>query len=266
MVVVPAGSFIMGSPASEPEREAELGRKDAFKGTEGPLHKVTFGKPFAVAKSPVTVNEFAMFIAAASYAVGDTCFTLENDQGAERSLRSFRNPGFEQAGDHPASCVTWDDAQAFVAWMTRATGKSYRLLSEAEREYVTRAGSKTPFWWGSSISTDQANYNGNHSYAGGARGQYRRTTMPAASFKANPWGLYNVHGNVWEWTEDCWHPTYVGAPNDGSPWVAGDCAGRVLRGGSWINHPGFLRAAARTHYPPDVRYSGAGFRVARTLD
>jgi formylglycine-generating enzyme required for sulfatase activity len=266
MVVVPAGTFMMGSPANEPERESDLGRPGARKGTESPQHQVTIAKPFAVSKSPVTRHEFEMFVVGSGHDIGNSCWTLESDRGAERSQRSFRNPGIPQGDDHPAVCVSWHDAKAYVESLSRLVGKRYRLLSESEREYVARAGSRTPFWWGSSISTRQANYNGAHAYAGGAKGEYRRTTVAVSRFDPNPWGLFNVHGNVWEWTEDCWNGSYSGAPEDGSAWKSAGCGQRVLRGGSWINHPGFLRAAMRVPYAADVRYNGAGFRVARTLD
>jgi formylglycine-generating enzyme required for sulfatase activity len=145
------------------------------------------------------------------------------------------------------------------------TGKPYRLLSEAEREYVTRAGTATPFWWGASIATSQANYNGEYIYANGAKGEFRQRTMPVNSFAPNPWGLYQVHGNVWEWVEDCYHQNYAGAPSDGSAWVTGDCSSRVLRGGSWTNDPRYLRAANRNWDTPDDRNHYFGFRVGRTL-
>jgi formylglycine-generating enzyme required for sulfatase activity len=165
--------------------------------------------------------------------------------------------------------VSWWEANAYVAWLSRKTKtkKTYRLLSEAEREYVTRAGTTTPFWWGPSISTSQANYNGNYTYYG-AKGEYRQKTVPVDSFDPNPWGLYQVHGNVWEWTEDCWHDTYSGAPADGSAWTTGDCTRGVLRGGSWEDDPTVLRAAYRNRlwYTPDLRNRNGGFRVARTLD
>ena len=135
--------------------------------------------------------------------------------------------------------VNWNDAKSYVTWLSRKTGTAYRLLSEAEREYATRAGTTTPFWWGSSISTNQANY-----YGDGKEGQYRGKTVPVDSFQANPWGLYQVHGNVSEWTEDCYHDNYNGAPADGSASAAGDCeSGHVVRGGSWFSNPGYLRAA-----------------------
>jgi formylglycine-generating enzyme required for sulfatase activity len=152
-----------------------------------------------------------------------------------------------------------------VAWLLRKTGKGYRLLSEADREYVTRAGTTTPFWWSSSITPRQANYDGTVVYNNGATGEWRRKTLPVDSFEPNPWGLYQVHGNVWEWVEDCWHDSYQGAPAGGMVWTSGDCSLRVLRGGSWDNNPKNLRAAVRLRDTSDGRGSIIGFRLARTL-
>ena len=145
------------------------------------------------------------------------------------------------------------------------TGKNYRLLSEAEREYVARAGSVTPFWWGSTISTEQANYNGNITHGGGARGEWRKATVAVDRFSANPWGLYNVHGNVWEWTEDCWHEKNAGNPGDGTPRTSGDCSLRVVRGASFNNFPHTLRSARREREPAGSRVDAVGFRVMRAL-
>jgi formylglycine-generating enzyme required for sulfatase activity len=114
--------------------------------------------------------------------------------------------------------VSWDDANAYVAWLSSKTGKNYRLLSEAEREYVARAGTRTAFWWGSSISPRQANYNGTYIYGNSPTGEYRQRTVPVDLFRSNRWNIFQVHGNVWEWTQDCWHENYAGAPADGSPW------------------------------------------------
>jgi formylglycine-generating enzyme required for sulfatase activity len=161
--------------------------------------------------------------------------------------------------------VSWDDAKAYVEWLSRKTGKTYRLLSEAEREYVTRAGTTTPFWWGTSISTQQANYNGNYTYGTGATGVSRRQTVLVDSFQPNPWGLYQVHGNVWEWTEDCWHDNYFGAPSDGSAWTSGGCSDHVIRGGAWYFYPWLLRSAFRLWNSADGRENVVGFRLGRTL-
>jgi len=139
---------------------------------------------------------------------------------------------------HPVINVNWIDAKMYAAWLSRKTGKSYRLLSEAEREYVTRVGTTTPFWWGSSISPAEANYNGSAEpyKGGGSKREYRRHTVPVDSFQRNPWGLYNVHGNVWEWTEDCWNDSNGGIPSDGSARTKGyDCSRRVVRGGCCQN-------------------------------
>ena len=161
--------------------------------------------------------------------------------------------------------MSWEDAKAYVSWLAQKTGKAYRLLSEAEWEYVARAGTATAFWWGDSISTRQANYDGNHTFRGGPKGEYRQQTVPVGSFEPNPWGLYQVHGNVWEWCVDNWHADYKGAPQDGSVWQGGDVSLRVLRGGSWFSFPLVLRSAVRYGVPPVYRVSYVGFRLARTL-
>jgi formylglycine-generating enzyme required for sulfatase activity len=236
MVVVPAGTFTMGSPASEKERTTD----------EGPQHRVNFSRQFAVGKYSVTFDEW------------DACL---RDGGCD----GYRPADAWGRGKLPVTDVNWRDAKAYIAWLSRKTGKTYRLLSEAEREYVTRAGTTTPFWWGASISTGQANYNGDFTYGAGREGENRQRTVPVDSFQPNPWGLYQVHGNVREWTEDCWHASYAGAPSDGSAWTAGDCWRRVLRGGSWVFNPWDLRSASRNSDREGMRADSLGFRVARTL-
>jgi formylglycine-generating enzyme required for sulfatase activity len=161
--------------------------------------------------------------------------------------------------------VSWNDARAYVAWLSEITGKNYRLLTESEREYVARAGTTTPFWWGASISFLWANYNSSESYGGGPRGGNRKRPMPVDSLRPNPWGLYQVFGNVSEWVEDCWNEGYRGAPTDGSAWTGGDCNRRVYRGGSWTTGPSLLRAASRVPADPGIRHNFTGLRVARTL-
>ncbi len=155
-----------------------------------------------------------------------------------------------------------------MKWLGGKTGKTYRLLSEAEFEYAARAGTATPFWWGASISPDQANYDGSVApyEGGGKKGEYRQKTLPVKSFKPNPWGLYQVHGNVYSWTEDCYAKSYEGAPSNGSAKTTGDCTSRVLRGGSWVSNPLNLRAAYRNNNNPSIRDNNLGFRVARTLN
>ena len=153
-------------------------------------------------------------------------------------------------------CVSWEDAKAFAAWLSSQSGRDYRLLTEAEWEYAARAGTTTPFWWGSTINPAQANYDGNCVYeGGGAKGEYRKQTVAVGKFAANPWGLYQVHGNVWERCEDVWHENYNGAPSDGSAWLQGGDADRhVVRGGSWNNVPQYLRSAFRLRFSTDYRY------------
>ena len=158
------------------------------------------------------------------------------------------------------------NAKAYVRWLSGKTGQEYRLLSEAEWEYVARAGTSTPFSTGSTINSDQANYDGLYADGSGRRGIYRARTVPVGSFSSNAFGLYDVHGNVWEWTEDCSHDGYHGAPGNVGAWkTGGECDKRVLRGGSWNNFPRDLRSASRYWYSADDRYNIYGFRVARTL-
>jgi formylglycine-generating enzyme required for sulfatase activity len=242
MVIVPAGGFNMGSPKSEPERSD----------VEGPQHHVRIAKPFAVGRFPVTFAEW------------DACV----DDGRCGRSSDIAHDGHFGRGDRPVINVSWNDAKAYVQWLSNKTGKAYRLLSEAEREYVARAGTTTPFWWGSTITPEQANYRGNMLIyeGGGQKGEYREKTLPVKSFKPNPWGLYQVHGNVWEWVEDCRHDTYNGAPTDGSAWLGGDCTEHRLRGGSWDEVPWKLRAAYRFFYQPNFRHVTIGFRVAQDLN
>jgi formylglycine-generating enzyme required for sulfatase activity len=236
MVVVPPGSFTMGSPGNEPARST----------AEGPQHAVTIAKPFAVSRFAVTFAEW------------DACV-------ADRGCNGYRpaDEGWDR-GRRPVINVSWNDAKAYVMWLSRKTGRPYRLLSEAEREYVARAGTSTPFWFGATVSTQQANYDGTRGYNGGGTGENREKTVLVDSFAANPWGLYQVHGNVWEWVEDCWHADYANAPSDGSA-VGGECTRRVLRGGSWTDAPGFLRSAFRKGDQMSARDQSIGFRVAAPL-
>jgi len=236
LVVVPAGSFMMGSPSGEQGRGND----------EGPRHRVTIAEPIAVGVYEVTFAEWDACVAAGG------CRYRPVDQGWGR-------------GNRPVINVSWEDAQEYVQWLSRETGQDYRLLSEAAWEYAARAGTATPFHFGSTISTDQANYDGNYTYGSGRKGVYREQTTPVGSFPANKFGLHDVHGNVWEWVEDRWHDSYSGAPSDGSVWNAGNNSRRVFRGGSWDYVPDSLRAAFRYGNEPDLRYYGLGFRVARTL-
>ena len=237
MVVIPAGRYEMGSPDWEVGRNAN----------EGPLHRVTIGEPLAVGVYEVTFEEWDACVSAGA------CYGYRpDDKGWGRGRRPVMN-------------VSWEDAQAYVGWLSRKTGKGYRLLSESEWEYAARGGTTTPFHYGGTVSTGQANYDGDYTYGTGRKGENRRETVRVGGFSPNAFGLYDVHGNVWEWVEDCWHGDYEGAPQDGSAWTSGNCELRVLRGGSWSIEPRYLRSALRGWYTSGGRSGSNGFRVARTL-
>jgi formylglycine-generating enzyme required for sulfatase activity len=211
------------------------------------------------------VDEFADFAAASGHLVAGTC---QFRQGKEwqNSVGSFRNPGFEQTGDHPAVCVSWDDAQAFVRWLSAVTNSAYRLPSESEWEYCARAGTTTRYAWGDSIVRGQANCKlpTSSGQQAGEEAQ-QRCTVPVTCFAPNAWGLYQMHGNVWEWVEDYYAPDYDGAPTDGRPRPIAGRELRVLRGGSWNNGPHGVRSARRHAARPDFRRTDVGFRLARTI-
>jgi formylglycine-generating enzyme required for sulfatase activity len=229
MMVVPAGSFTMGSPASEPGRYPD----------EGPQHGVTIGRQFAIGQFELTFDEW-------DDCVADGGCHKPPDQGWGR-------------GSRPVINVSWDDANAYVAWLAKKTGKPYRLLSEAEYEYATRAGTTTAYPWGDEIGNNNAN-------CAGCGSQWDdKQTAPVGSFPANKFGLYDMGGNVSEWVGDCYHDSYNGAPIDGSAWISGDCSRRVLRGGYWGSIPWNLRSAIRDCVATDNRVNYIGFRVARTL-
>ena len=259
MVVVRSESFWMGSPPSEEGRHSN----------EGPRHRVTIRSGLAVGVHEVTRSEFGRFVSATGRSMGNSCWTWESDWLKERPGRSWRNPGFPQTDSHPAVCVSWDDARAYAEWLSRETGESYRLLSESEWEYVARAGTDTRYWWGDSSSLLCRYANGADASSGlpwsaDCNDGYSRTS-PVGGFGANPFGLRDVLGNVWEWVQDCWNESYSGAPGDGGAWESGDCSRRVLRGGSWHYAPWALRAAIRFRGYAGIRSGYNGFRVARTF-
>ncbi len=225
MVVVLAGKYIRGSPESEPGRSAN----------EGPLAQVTIASAFAVGKFEVTFEEW------------DGCV-------AAGGCRGYRPADRWGRGRQPVINVNWDNAKAYVAWLSGITGKPYRLLSEAEWEYAARAGTTTPWSTGQSIGASQTNFGGS--------GLQARTV---GSYPANPFGLHDMHGNLWELTEDCWNGSYGGAPANGSAWTAGECRLRVLRGGAWSSDLTNLRSAYRFGASFGLRGNEIGFRVARTL-
>lgn len=258
MIVVGPGRFTMGSPPGEPEHEAN----------EAPLHHVTIARPFAVGRFEVTVAEYRAFVRASGREPDATCTTHEGDGTSLREHRDFRNPGYAQTDRHPVVCVTWEDASAYADWLSRRTGRHYRLLSEAEWEYVARAGSTAAFPWGSQVSTAQAQYDGQTVYDQGAPGERRMMSLPVGSFAPNAFGVHDMAGNVWEWTLDCRHDNYVGAPTDGSAWLddtMGECSSRIRRGGSWDGYAKSVRSANRYWNHLRFRSNYDGFRVAAEL-
>jgi formylglycine-generating enzyme required for sulfatase activity len=227
IVVVPAGNFTMGSPPGEVGRGAE----------EGPQHKVTIARPFAVGRFEVTFAEWDACVAAGG------CRHRPKDGGWGRDRR-------------PAINVSWGDiTKEYLPWLSRKTGKSYRLLTEAEWEYAARAGTTTPYSTGRTITTQQANFRG--------KGVYRAKTVEVGSFQPNLFGLHDVHGNVMEWVQDCWNGNYKGAPSDGSAWTTGDCGRRVLRSASWNGNLWDIRSTGRFRATPVDRDNSSGFRVGR---
>ena len=255
MLRIPAGSFEMGAP----ETEAESSDR------ERPVHRVTLGE-FLLGQTPITQVQWR---AVAQWQ------RLEHEDGdlwpevldadpvaklneAERFLGERR----------PVVNVSWHDAMAFCQRLRLRTGKNYTLPSEAQWEYACRAGTTTPFHWGATINTNLANYDGSEVYGDGEKGKHRQQTVDIASFPANPWGLHDMHGNVWEWCADQWHNNYEGAPEDGRAWIDNEANEnknnmniRLLRGGSWIDGPRICRSACRNFIPPGLRYFNFGFRV-----
>lgn len=239
MVVIAPGSYLRGSME---------GRED-----EIPVSTVTIRKPFAVGESEVTVRQFRDFVRATSRAMQGECSVRRRDSWVG-SDATWEDPGFPQGDAHPVACVTWDDASAYAEWVAERTGRSYRLLTEAEWEYVARksdAGRERDSGWANCGRC-------------GSRWD-RKGTSPVGSFPADAAGLRNVFGNVWEWVHDCYAADYTNAPRDGSAWDPASCSRRVLRGGSWFTDPDALRASIRNRSQPDLRHSSLGFRLARDL-
>lgn len=233
MVLVPPGEFTMGSPPGERFRAAEAPRR------------VKIAAPFAVGRFEVTFAQWEACVA------GGGCGGHRPDDHGWGG------------GDQPVVGVTWDDAMAYVGWLSQKTGRRYRLLSEAEWEYAARAGTQSAFSFGETLSSDQANFDASEATPLSPKGQARGRTTAVGSFPANAFGLYDMHGNAWEWTADCWNDDYTGAPSDGSPWLSGDCTGRVLRGGSWEDYVGEARSAARVASHTGESTWSDGLRVAR---
>jgi sulfatase modifying factor 1 len=271
LVVVPAGRFTMG--AFPGEEEAENLSPDS-RGLSAPQVVVSIPAPLAIGTFEVMRGEFARFVAETGHDTGSKCSTFENGKYEERAGRAWRAPGFWQDDRHPVTCVSWDDAQAYMRWLSRKTGKGYRLLSESEWEYAARAGTTTWRYWGNAAEAGCALANIADASArrlvpgitwGTACDDGHAYTSPAGSYRANGFDLHDMLGNVWEWTADCWNPSYAGAPADGSVRQVGDCSRRVLRGGSWLSYPEDTRSANRSGNTTGFRGGNNGFRVARTL-
>jgi eukaryotic-like serine/threonine-protein kinase len=235
MVSIPKGSFTMGAPASEAE-------SDDY---ERPQHQVTI-KPFLMGKYPITQAQWA---------------AVANLPKIQYDLNP--DPSRFKGKNLPVEKVSWNDAVEFCARLSQKTGRSYRLPSEAEWEYACRAGTTTPFYFGDTVTPGLVNYRGNNSYGSAPKGIYRETTTVVGSFPPNSFGLYDMHGNVWEWCQDISHFYYQGAPTDGSAWESGgDSNYPVQRGGSWNSNAVYCRSAFRNYYSADFRWVFRGFRVA----
>jgi formylglycine-generating enzyme required for sulfatase activity len=253
LVEVPPGEFVMGVDPQEHNQS----------GNETPRRSVEIGSPPLVGRYEVTHAQFAAFVEATGYAPQAGCEIWTTNARSWQSDRdkNWRDPGYPvEDPRRPVVCVNWDDAVAYTDWLGRITGQRYRLLSEAEWEYAARAWTQTRYWWGDHLPPGRAACDG----CGSAWDLGR--AAPVGSFPANGFGLHDVHGNVWEWVQDCWHGSYLGAPTDGRAWegeAAGDCGRRMMRGGSSVSQPATLRAANRLRDNPGHRRSDVGFRIAR---
>ena len=264
MLWIPPGRFWMGSPETEPER----------RDSEGPQHLVQL-QGFFMSQTPITQ---AQWREVAGWKEGpgeqwgremktDPSRFQSKEWPEENEVRLLQ--GESNTDQRPVELVSWEDAMEFCYRLSKRTGRTYTLPSEAQWEYACRAGTTTPFCFGDMISSELANYDGNYAYANGSKGIYREQTTPVGMFPANSWGLHDMHGNVWEWCLDEWRESYEGAPTDGRAW--GDAAegekskesvkAKLLRGGSWYLYPWYCRSACRSLSDPDDAFKGFGFRV-----
>jgi formylglycine-generating enzyme required for sulfatase activity len=262
MTILPAGRFKQGSA-------------DAVSGpasVEKPLHWVAIGHPFAMSTNAVTVDEFQQFVAATGRDM-QSCDTYDGEWKHRRE-NSWKNPGFAQTGAHPVTCASWNDAEAYAGWLSTTTGHRYRLPSASEWEYAARAGGEAVRPWnpdgsGACANANVADASAARRYPGWAVfacDDGYVYTAPVGSFKTNSLGLNDMLGNVLQWTEDCWHADYTGAPIDGSARMDGDCSEHELRGGSWFTNPAYVRANYRNHFAADYRTSSVGIRLVRDLE
>lgn len=265
MVVIPAGSFVMGSPATEESRSSQ----------EGPQHRVVIAKPFAVAVHDVTRAEYARFVRETARPAPASCITLYPSGARETPGANWAKPGFPQSDSDPVVCVDWNDAQDYLRWLNAGhPAHRYRLLTEAEWEYAARAGTTTRYYWGDRAE-DACRFANLADREAKAAYPYLKTadcadgyaaTSPVGRFPANGFGLYDMVGDVFQWVEDCYQPTYAGAPADGTAWTSADCTEHVIRGGSLGHLPRLLRSAYRFKDSTDHRSVFLGFRIAASED
>lgn len=266
MIVIPPGRSVMGSAENEPVRDKD----------EGPQREIVIDRAFAVSKFEVTRGQFRRFVAATGHQAARNCSVFTGTKSERVETKSWEDINSPQTDDHPVACIAWFDAKAYAGWLATRTGKPYRLLSEAEWEYAARARSATRYSFGD--DADQLCTHGNVADdsardAGGlptwayakCRDGFGIGTAPVGTFKANRFGLHDMHGNVWEWVEDCAHDNYEGAPTDGSAWVTGECRARVDRGGGFYNNRGTNRSSERAFFPPTGNSGNIGLRLAQTL-
>jgi formylglycine-generating enzyme required for sulfatase activity len=260
MVEIPPGRFQMGS------RDTEAGRFNS----EAPVHSVSISYPLAVSKFPITRGQWRRFLKATRRPGSQGCYTYTGEKWELKPDLSWQNPGFPQEDNHPVVCVSWQETQDYATWLSQKTHHHYRLLSEAEYEYVNRAGSSTAYFFGNTSEAQCRYANGADATAkaqfgwtdAAACGDGYANTSPVGTYQPNRFGLYDTTGNVWSWTQDCWNENYNGSPTDGSAWTSGDCTLRVMRGGSWLAQPRGLRSAVRDKAP--AAGHTAGFRLGRT--
>jgi formylglycine-generating enzyme required for sulfatase activity len=275
LVVVAPGSFRMGEP-KEARLPEYLAQSDLIVWErEKPGHLVSIGHEFALGKYDVTRREFAAFVEETGYQVHNACLGAGQTGMLEKPEFNWRSPGFVQTDRDPVVCVSQTDAQAYVSWLSRKTGHVYRLPTEAEWEYAARAGTSAVAYWGDDLNK-ACRYANVFDITNAKALRFDKDalffhcidgyvyTSPVGSFLPNRFGIYDMLGNVSQWTEDCWHGTYDGAPVDGSAWISGDCRFHVVRGGSWGDGVGNNRSTARQAADPD-HTAYVGFRVARTL-
>jgi formylglycine-generating enzyme required for sulfatase activity len=251
LVLVVPGSFVMGSPKTE-----------KYRGPNEDQVKIKIDYFYYISSHPITVDQFSEFVRDTGYETRSDCWVY--DFGPWEPRAHWRSPTFQQTGTHPVTCISWTDAKAYTSWLSSKIGKSYRLPSEAEFEYAARAGTSAPFWFGRTMNTSQGRYApASNPIFLWPFISWEKGTVPVTSYPPNPWGLYDVHGDVWEITEDCWSETNAGNPGDGRARTSGDCSRRAVRGGSWHSAWFNSRSASRHNVKADDRYYDRGFRIVR---